>query len=356
MTLQYLNSREEELIKRHTDFWNHNLSKPVINYFSLWKRINNLINLSENVLHPDWVRLGEGAEITSEMLVPATHHYYHEFEEFGDSRICGEVFNTIIPWTMITWLPAIAGCRLKISVKGRTVWPEEYIESKWYERQDLGLAPNWQWLDKLKEFTAFLAGKYNPGRQVSLEMFSRGPGDMLVNCLGTENTYFAMYDRPEELKKLLSILADIHIKWSSEQLKLIPGLKGGYCNQWGIWAPGKVTRIQEDYAVNISEKLFREFLEPADAKIIEASPYQVFHTHSGFPDLSKWVLELEGLKAVEVTMDLISPSLEELLPVWKKILARKSLIVTGTFTEDQIKMIVSKLDSSGLFLDVDILA
>ncbi|MBM3713150.1 MAG: hypothetical protein FJW56_06910 [Actinobacteria bacterium] len=344
----------KELMNLHIDFWNHKLKKPIINHYSLWKRINNLMNLPDTVLNPDWIKLGEGAEITVDMLKPQVHHYYYEFNEFGDSRMCPHVFNTIIPWTMVTWLPAIAGCRLKISVKGQTIWPEEYIKNDWYQKENLGLIPNWHWLDKLKEFTSFLVDRYSVSRVISLEMFSRGPGDMLVNCLGTERTYFAMHDRPQELKKLLLMLADIHIKWSYEQLKIIPSLYNGYCNQWGIWAPGKVTRIQEDYAVNLAEKHFREFLEPADLKIIEASPYQVFHTHSGFPDLSEWVLHLEGLKVVEVTMDPISPSLEELLPIWKEILTRKSLIITGTFTESQVKMMISKLDNSGLFLDVDI--
>jgi len=349
-----LSDEEKELAKRHKDFWNHNLKKPIINYYSLWRRINHLINLSGDILHPDWTVLGDGTKIEPGMLSPKRHHCYYEYNEFKDSRICGQVFNTIIPWTMITWLPAIAGCNLAVSVKGQTIWPQHYIAGDWYLKDSLGLVPNWQWLDKLKEFTSFLVEKYFPQRFVSIEMFSRGPGDLLINTLGPEQAYFAMHDRPDELKELLLLLADIHIKWSYEQLELILTVNGGYCNQWGIWAPGKVTRIQEDFAVNISEKHFKEFLAPAEMKIIAASEYQVFHTHSGIPEYAQWVSELEGLKVVEVTMDPVSAPIEDLIPLWNRILKKKSLIISGTFTESQIELLVCRLDNSGLFLDVEV--
>jgi hypothetical protein len=346
-------SSENELMKLHLDFWNHNLKDPIIaNEYSFWRRINFLFHKRGWVLHEDFVKMGEDATLEPDILKPGSHHDYYEYNEFGNDRICGPVFNTIIPWTMITWLPAIAGCELKVSVRGDTIWPMPYIEGNWFEDENMGLKINYKWLDKLLEFTDFLVGKYSPRRMVSLEMFSRGPGDLLINSLG-ERAYLEMYDHPAELKKLLSILADIHIKWSGEQLKRIPKLNNGYCNQWGIWAPGKVTRIQEDFAVNLSEKHFREFLEPAEIKIIQASEFQVFHTHSGLPSYAEWISKIEGLKVVEMTIDPISPPVEELIPLWKRILEKKSLIITGTLNEKQVESIISKLDVSGLFLDIE---
>jgi hypothetical protein len=54
-------------------------------------------------------------------------------------------------------------------------------------------------------------------------------------------------------------------------------------------------------------------------------------------------------------MDPISPALEDLIPIWKDILKRKSLIVSGTFTRKQVDLMISKLDTSGLFLDIELL-
>lgn len=38
---------------------------------------------------------------------------------------------------------------------------------------------------------------------------------------------------------------------------------------------------------------------PSDEMIIAASEYQVFHTHSGFPEVAVFASGLKGLKVVE---------------------------------------------------------
>ena len=353
----------KELISLHRDFWGHKLKKPLINNkYSLWRRSTNMINLSEDdnpettshsVLHPDW-KGKDNMVIEPDMLIPERHQSFYEYDS-GDDPVIFPVFNTIIPWTLVTWLPAIAGCKIKVSEKGLTLWPEPYIRGNWFEKEDYGLNPRSDWLDKLIEFTRYLVGKYYPSRMVSLEMFSRGPGDILLSVMDNETAYMSFFDHPGKIKDLLLGFADIHIKWSHSQLEEIPELEGGYCNQWGIWAPGKVTRVQEDFTVNLSEKHYKEFIMPADEKIIEASEYQVFHTHSGSSQYAKWVAEIEGLKVLEVTIDPHSRPLEEMIEDWKKIIEKKSMIITGSLTRKQIDFIVSKLDNSGLFLDVFIL-
>jgi len=359
-----MESSVKDLISLHKDFWNHRLDKPIINNcFSFWRRQTYMENLTDaenpevterKVLHDDWSQK-DNFIIEPDMLIPERHQTFYEYDEQRSDLIIYPVFNTIIPWTMITWLPAIAGCEIIVSKSGQTIWPKPYMKSNWFQDVNLGVKPNWSWLDKLIEFTGFLVKKYFPSQMISLEYFSRGPADLLLSTMDNETAYISFFDHPEKLKELLMKFADIHIKWSESQLKAIPSFEGGYCNQWGIWAPGKVTRIQEDFAINLSEKLYREFIIHADEKVIKASEYQVFHTHSGNPQLALWASDIEDLKVVEMTLDPVSPSLEELIPVWKKILSRKSMIITGSLIQDQVDMLVSKLDSSGLFLDIVIL-
>jgi hypothetical protein len=93
---------------------------------------------------------------------------------------------------------------------------------------------------------------------------------------------------------------------------------------------------------------------PCEDRIIDAFDYQVLHTHSGVPQLAEWALEMEGLKAVEVTIDPLGPALEQLVPLWNRILERKSLIVSGRLSAKQVEMLVSKLSPGGLLLDVAI--
>lgn len=351
----------DELKSLHMDFWNHTLEKPIINdRYSLWGRTVNLINVADSdkpsgadpqVLHSDWIKKEETV-LEPDMIIPERHHKFYEYDNFGDSPIIGPVFNTIIPWTLITWLPGIAGCKIIASRRGKTIWPEPYIEKNWYKDKDLGLKLNWQWLDKLIQFILYLVKKYYPKRMISPDLIARGPGDILLSAMDFETAYTSMYDHPEELKKLISRLADIYIVWAEKQLEVIPEFEKGYCNQYGLWAPGTVSRIQEDFAINLSEEHFKEFILPADEKAINAIEYQVFHTHSGSPKIAQWASKIEGLKAVEVSLDPFAPTLEELLPIWKEVSSKKSMIITGTLRKNELDYLISNLDCSGLLFDI----
>ena len=93
---------------------------------------------------------------------------------------------------------------------------------------------------------------------------------------------------------------------------------------------------------------------PCAKQIVDAIDYHAFHTHSGWPQLAEWLTELEGLRAVEVTLDPYGPSLKELIPFWNRILGKKPLIISAKLTEEQLNMLVSNLKPDGLFLDVDL--
>lgn len=54
-------------------------------------------------------------------------------------------------------------------------------------------------------------------------------------------------------------------------------------------------------------------------------------------------------------MDPVSLPLEELIPIWQEIIKKKSMIITGTFSKKDLELMISKLDGSGLFLDIIIL-
>ena len=343
----------DETIALHKRFWNRELREPIINtQFSLANRLNRLMDYGKSVLHEDWMDK-DGLLLEPEMLVPDRHQRFLEYDT-PTPPVCGPVFDTIFPWTLVPWLTGIVGCKVRVATVGQTIWPEETLGPDWFHEENMGLKPNKKWLAKLLEFTSYLVKKYHPRCAVTLEMFSRGPGDLLLNLMGTEKAYLAMYDHPDELKGLLSGLTDIHIEWAKAQLALIPRIKGGYCSHWGIWAPGTFTRIQEDFSITMSKKAFFEFLMPCAKRIVDATDYQVFNTHSGAPQLGQWLTELEGLKAVEVTLDPYGPSVTESIPFWNRILEKKPLIISAKLTEEQLKLLVSNLQPNGLVLDIDL--
>lgn len=171
-----------------------------------------------------------------------------------------------------------------------------------------------------------------------------------------ENMIMGMNDYPDKIKKLLSRLTDIYIEWTKAQFDLIPPFEGGYCNQYGLWAPGTSIRFQEDLAINLSPELFKEFLLSCHQKIVESFDYQVLHTHSGFSKLAEWALENKHLKVIEVVIDRNGPKIEDLIALWKKIQTQKPLILVGLVSKKELCLILSKLFPRGLFLDIDIVA
>jgi len=106
--------------------------------------------------------------------------------------------------------------------------------------------------------------------------------------------------------------------------------------------------------MNLSQPHFEEFLLPSVRKVARAFEYEVFHTHSGFGNLAQWVLDVDELKCIEVYVDPTGPTLEDSIPLWNRILEKKSLIVVSPVTEKQLDMLVSRLSRCGLWLDVEI--
>ena len=245
-----------------------------------------------------------------------------------------------------------AGCRSRRSP--RPYWPIEYLGDDWYSRPDQGFSPRLDWLAKLLDFTEFIIDRYYPVDCVpTLDMISRGPGDLLIAMMGVERCYLGMYDHPREIRSLLGQITDLYIHWARAQLDALPTLAGGYCNQYGLWSPGTTIRLQEDYAVNLSYPIFKEFLLPSLNAVVDAFDFHVLHTHS-YGNLAEWALDVPRLGAIEMTIDPSGPSIEALIPRLQAITAKKPLIVLGVLTELQVSLLTTNLPGGTLVLDVDV--
>ncbi len=350
MNLEKTYHSVDTLINSHDDFWNRRLKRPIISgKHSLTNKLKQIPLLHDNF------RGKEGLVLKPEML--SSRVYQNGPLDLEDSDIpclSSPIFNTVIPYPRIPWLPGIAGSQLIISWKAQTVWVKETMDGEWFKKKDLGFRPQEAWLCKLLDFVLYMVNTYQSEAVPTMDMISRGVGDLMVNLMGAEVAYTALYDHPDELKELLSRITDIHIEWAKKQLEIIPRVKEGYCNQYGLFAPGTITRFQEDFAGLLSRNQFYEFLMPCENRIADAFDYQVLHTHSGVPRLAEWAMDIEGLRAVEVTLDPNGPPLEQLIPLWNKIMERLALIISGKMSTEKIEMITSELSPGGLFLDVAI--
>ena len=269
-------------------------------------------------------------------------------------RISGDVFNVLFPYTQIPWLPGIAGCDLFAERDANTVWVDPNLPKNWFELENFGFSPSQEWMDRLLDFTDYIVKNYSDRCVPSLDMIARGIADLALNLLGGDRYFFEFSDHPDALKRLLAPLCDLHINWAKRQMQRIPKFHGGYCNQYGLWSPGEVTRFQEDYVGCISEKTYKDFIMEYDLKVIENIEYAVLHTHSGIPQFAEWALEMEDLKVIEMYLDPETENLEERIDLWNKILDKKSLIIAGFVSNEELDLLLERLNPSGLLLDIAI--
>ncbi|HIE26539.1 TPA: hypothetical protein EYP66_04565 [Candidatus Poribacteria bacterium] len=245
------------------------------------------------------------------------------------------------------WMEAIMGCRILISVG--SVWSEPFLND-WNDLEAIKPSQDNPWLAKLLEITRLLAEKAE-GRYPITQPLFRGPIDMAAAVLGDERTCFAVYDSPNEFRRLLEICTDTFIEVAKARLELSPLFYGGYLSGYSIWAPGTVIRTQADNSALLSPSTYKEFLLPCDEQIFDSFDYPLIHLHSGCLHTVDVLLEAEKLRAIQVSLDYPAGlSAAESLPILKKINERKPLILTGPVTESELNQLLETLSPRGLCL------
>jgi hypothetical protein len=159
-----------------------------------------------------------------------------------------------------------------------------------------------------------------------------------------------MYDHPLELRSFLEEATHTFIEILAAQIALTPSVQGGYVNPFGVWAPGTVVRTQCDASVFLSPRHYAEWYLPYDVEICEAVDYSIIHLHSCSLHTVDALLEVERPHAIQITLETepSGPPLEEIVPIFRKILGVKPLILDGPLSEEQAKGLLDTLPPDGL--------
>jgi hypothetical protein len=249
----------------------------------------------------------------------------------------------------LCWTEAMIGCPVRVITGG--VWAAPFFED-WERIGDL-IADD-EWVGKLVEFMEFLTQRSQGRYPVGQPLF-RGPIDMMAAALGHQEMCFAFVERPDEADEFLRVCADIFLQAAETRLSYTPAFHGGYLSGYGIWAPGKVLRTQMDNAVLLSPKIYGEQVLKHDRRVIEQFEYPLIHLHSGCLHIIDHLLDVEPLKAIQVSVDFPGgPLVAEVLPILRKILRRKPLIVTGPVTEKELWSLLSLSPAGGLYFQVQV--
>ena len=340
----------EDLIELHRAWWKLENERPLLNVTYdegatwSWLQSDNASGM-EIVLKDGTV--AEDGPLTPDMLSPENMHqtpFTH-----------GDLFCPVMPFGKIPWMEAICGVTPQVSVKANSIWAgfgEGIWPNDWWAK-GMKVEINKDWLNLLIETTKYCVEKFSDNFVIAQTSIMRGPVDIMAALVGDKNVIVSMYRHPKETKRLLDGLADICIMVMKAQNNVIPSFRGGYVNTFGVWAPGTVTRNQEDGAAYLSPAFYKEFLQPVDQKIAQAFDYTAIHFHAAHYVHGDAVTDIKELGALEYNLEPppYGPTLKEWIPILQRLIRKKPLILDAlTLTREQINTLLKELPPQGLYL------
>ena len=204
-------------------------------------------------------------------------------------------------------------------------------------------------LTLLKRLTELLVER-SGGRYAVAQTLMRGPCDLAEAVLGPELLSYRLYDHPDALRRFLDEATDTFIDILHAQLARIPTGRGRYMSPFGIWAPGTVVRTQCDASAFLSADHYAEWFLPYDEHICESVDYSIIHLHSVSLHTVDALLSVERPHAIQVTLETSppGPTLEEMVPTFRKILGSKPLLLEGKLSLKEVRWLQNELPSDGL--------
>lgn len=209
------------------------------------------------------------------------------------------------------------------------------------------------WIRKYLEFTDVLVEKAG-GRYPVSHGTELGPADLHAVLRGHNESLIDLLDEPERTSTLLEKLGSIFIDFATLVWDRIPRFHGGYYDaQYQLWSPGPIVRMQEDATAVFSPDLYRRLVQPVDTMIAKRFTNCFMHLHSTSMFLLDAFLEIEELRCLEINLEPLNIPTEEMIPYFREVQdAGRSLLVRGSVTPDEMRLLVDSLDPRGLYIHV----
>jgi 5-methyltetrahydrofolate--homocysteine methyltransferase len=333
----------EDKIKRYTSFWNgYPVERPMVG-FSLggWFSFMSYSAIQKY----------RGAErLTPDMLSPERHFDDYDrivapFEEIED-----DVIHSVAPIPAFPWLEAMLG--IPAQVGNESIW----VKEGGFDYRDTGklnLSKDNPWRKRYLEFVSALQDRYGDRYPVGQPIL-RGTSDMVAALRGTQQMIFDLYDHPQEFQRLARACTDFFICLVKDQLAITKPFQGGYVvEQFTLWAPDGIVRMQEDASALFSPDLYVKYLQEEDWRIASAFPYDVIHLHSSSLHLLDRFVDVEPQKCIEINKDQGGWGVDRMLPLFKMVQSRgKKLIVRGKLDLADLELLCKELSPRGLFLQI----
>jgi hypothetical protein len=333
----------EEKIRKYLAFWNNDpVERPMVG-FSLggWFSFQSYSAIQRY----------RGAErLTPDMLSPERHFEDYNRIVASFAEIEDDVIHSVAPIPAFPWLEAMLG--IPAQVGNESIW----VKEGGFDYRDTGklnLSKDNPWRKKYLEFVSALQDRYGDRYPVGQPIL-RGTSDMVAALRGSQQMIFDLYDHPQEFLRLARAGTDFFIDLVKDQLAVTKPFYGGYeVEQFTLWAPQGIVRMQEDASALFSPDLYVKYLQEEDRRIASAFPYDVIHLHSSSLHLLDRFADLEPQKCIEINKDQGGWGVPRMLPLFKVVQSRgKKLIVRGKLDLADLDLLRKELSPRGLYLQI----
>jgi hypothetical protein len=265
-------------------------------------------------------------------------------------RVEDDVLRAVAPIPPFPWLEAMLGASVEVGPEA--VWTREG-GFDYADLERLDFSPENPWRRKYLEFVAALADRYR-GRLAVGQPILRGVSDMIACLRGSQQMVFDLYDRPEDFRRLARACSDFFIGFVKAHQDTAGPFGGGHMiEQFTLWAPDKIIRMQEDASALFSPSLYGEHLQEEDWRQASAFPYSLIHLHASSLHLLDRILEVDSLKCIQINKDAGGTQVEWELPYFLRVQEKgKRLLIRGKLTLEELGLIRKNLSPRGLFLQV----
>ena len=292
---------------------------------------------SNGILEPEWID-------------PA--NYPPDYEEIlaAGNLIADDAVRGVCPITTIPWMEAILGCTVKVD--SSSIWAEEKkIEIG--ELSSVEIGSQNAWYLKYLEFLDVLQRHFRGRAPVGLPIL-RGTTDIAGALRGHGEILMDLSCESGEADELLSACTEAFISVVKAHYEVTESFCGGYyVEQFSLWAPDRIVRMQEDNSAIYSPMLFERHILEKDRRIAASFPCSVMHLHPASLFLLDQFLKIREIDVFQVNKDLVGMSVRELLPYLQRIQAdNRKLLIRGALKEEDFETLSANLSPRGLMIQI----
>jgi 5-methyltetrahydrofolate--homocysteine methyltransferase len=224
----------ETRIRRYQAFWNRAaVDRPLIGFslggwfplksYSAMERLRGIPRLEPEMIRP-------------EALFADYDRLIEQFDKVED-----DVIRAVAPIPPFPWFEAMLG--VPVEVGNESIWAREG-GFDYAQMDQLDFSPQNPWRRKYLELVAALSDRYR-GKVPVGQPILRGSSDMVASLRGSQQMIFDFYDCPDLFKRLAAKCTKLIIDLVEEQHRITGFFAGGtVIEQFALWAPGKIIRMQ----------------------------------------------------------------------------------------------------------------